>query len=147
MLNQTVVKERGHTSKQTKAQREMTSAISSHATGINHEVKVVLYQIQLQHWLIMRTDIQGCGKPSNNDNSQITVRDIWSNENSTLKSIPFEKKHLNESKHCCWWWTTILLRPWMTDDLIKQFVKCTNAYPQHVINSSHPLTKCRLWNE
>ena len=57
MLNQTVVKERGHTSKQTKTQREMTSTISSHATSIKLEVKVVLYQIQLQHWLIMRTKI------------------------------------------------------------------------------------------
>ena len=59
MLNQTVVKERGHTSKQTKTQWEMTSTstISSHAASIKLAVKVVLYQIQLQHWLIMRTKI------------------------------------------------------------------------------------------
>ena len=31
----------------------------------------------------------------------------------------------------------------MTDYLIKQFVKCTNAYAQHVINSTRPLTKHR----
>ena len=38
-------------------------------------------------------DIQGCGKPSNNDNSQITVKDVWSNEDSTLKSIHFEENN------------------------------------------------------
>ena len=31
----------------------------------------------------------------------------------------------------------------MTDYLIKQFVKCTNAYAQHVINSTRPLAKHR----
>ena len=60
-----------------------------------------------------------------------------------IEVYPFWRKHWNESKHCYWWWPTILLRPLMTDYLIKQFVKCTNVYAQHVINSSCPLTKHR----
>lgn len=79
------------------------------------------------------TDIQGNDKPSNNGNSQITVTDVWPNENSTLKSFPCEENtgiRLNIPTGDD---PPFYLRLLMTDDLIKGIAKSTNTYAQHFI--------------
>mgnify|MGYP001796886395 CR=1 FL=1 len=85
--------------------------------------------------------------PSISDNNQITVADEWSNENPALKSFPFEvnsgmRVNIPDADDPLFFISLLL-----TDDLIKEVVKCTNAYAERVINSSRPLRKRSVLNE